>query len=398
MQDNQSTEASNWLGDAGINIEGSEQFRANILHDLGVFVGRFQPVHDGHLFCIREGLKHARYLMIVIGSAENARRPDFLPFTAHERQEMITLALTPEERERVIFKHSVDLGNNTLWVEQVQGLAEEAAKEVGLTDPRITLVGHAKDNTSHYLKLFHMWNSVAVPAHSELSATQIRHIYFDRNREAVENWLKTNGKYMMPVEVVSWLQRFMKNDTYQLLADEWATALDTRASWDKAPYPPTFITLDGCIFQAGHVLLVERRAMPGKGQWALPGGFLDQHEYLLDGCIREIREETKLKVPESVLRGSLVHTQVFDAPYRSMRGRTVTHCFGFHLQPKPPVRIEGESKEDYAVRVREALALPKVKGSDDAAKAKWWPLHKVRRDMMFEDHYLIIQTMKSKIS
>lgn len=397
MQDN-TTAVPHWLDDADSkNIEDTPP-RVNIAHDLGVFVGRFQPVHNGHLFCIREGLKHARYLMIVIGSANAARRPDFLPFTAQERQEMITLALTPEERERVIFKHSEDLGNNTLWVEQIQGLAEEAANELGLVDPSITLVGHAKDNSSHYLKLFRMWHSVSVPAHSELSATTIRLIYFERNRDAVSRWLETNGKYMMPEEVIGWLTNFMKTATYQLLVDEWATALDTRASWDKAPYPPTFITLDGCLFQSGHVLLVERKAMPGKGQWALPGGFLDQHEYLLDGCIREIREETKLKVPESVLRGSLVHSQVFDAPYRSMRGRTVTHCFAFHLQPKPPVRENGESNEAYSARVNEALALPKVKGSDDAAKAKWWPLNKVRRDMMFEDHYMIIQTMKSKIS
>lgn len=396
MQNN-TTSTHDPLGDADNVIIEDKKPLVDVIHDLGVFVGRFQPVHDGHLFCIREGLKHVRYLMIVIGSANSARRPDFLPFTAQERQEMITLALTPEERERVIFKHSEDLGNNTLWVEQVQGLAEEAATELGLVNPSITLVGHAKDNSSHYLKLFRMWHSVAVPAHSELSATTIRYIYFENNREAVSKWLETNGKYMMPEAVVGWLLNFMKTDTYQLLVDEWATALATRASWDKAPYPPTFITLDGCIFQSGHVLLVERKAMPGKGQWALPGGFLDQHEYLLDGCIREIREETKLRVPESVLRGSIFHTQVFDAPYRSMRGRTVTHCFGFHLQPKAPSRESGESMEDYSARVREALALPKVKGSDDAAKAKWWPLNKVRRDMMFEDHYLIIQNMKSKL-
>lgn len=371
-------------------------------YDLAVFIGRFQPFHDGHMFCVRTALTHSRFLLIVIGSANEARRPDVLPFTAQERQRMIEACLTNEEKSRIIFKHSEDVGNIEIWSEQVQGLAAEAIEELYLYTakggPKITLIGHSKDKSSYYLKSFSMWDSVAVPAHSELSATQIRKIYFSDKPDHVRAWLNSEGRRLMPGMVVDYLQDFMNTAHYANMVAEWQTALATRASWDAAPYPPTFITLDGCLIQAGHVLLVERKAMPGRGQWALPGGFLEQDEYLIDGCIRELREETKLKVPEAVLRGSLVATQVFDAPFRSMRGRTVTHCFLFHLQPRAPERYKNETDEEYSVRLREALALPKVKGMDDAAKAKWWPLDKVRRDMMFEDHYQIIQTMKAKIS
>ncbi len=372
-------------------------------YDLAVFIGRFQPFHNGHLFCVRTALQHSRFLMIVIGSANDARRPDVLPFTAQERQRMIEACLTEDEKSRIIFKYSEDVGNTPIWVEQVRGLAEEAIEELGLYalpgGPKVTLVGHSKDNSSYYLKAFGTtgWDSVSVPAHSELSATDIRLVYFAPHADKVRGWLNTEGRKIMPGQVVNWLQDFMNTGTYENLVAEWQTALATRRSWDAAPYPPTFITLDGCVIHAGHVLLVERKAMPGKGQWALPGGFLEQDEYLLDGCLRELREETKLKVPDAVMRGSLVTSQVFDAPYRSMRGRTVTHCYLFHLQPKAPERNKGETDAEYSVRLREALAHPKVKGMDDAAKAKWWPLDKVRRDMMFEDHYLIIQTMKAKI-
>ena len=62
----------------------------------------------------------------------------------------------------------------------------------------------------------------------------------------------------------------------------------------------------------------------------------------------EVFEETKIKVPEKVIRGSIKEMKNFDAIERSARGRTITHAFKIVLQ-------DGE--------------LPKVKGSDDAEKA-----------------------------
>jgi bifunctional NMN adenylyltransferase/nudix hydrolase len=76
-----------------------------------------------------------------------------------------------------------------------------------------------------------------------------------------------------------------------------------KESWKAAPFPPTFVTVDAVVVQSGHVLLVKRKAMPGAGLWALPGGFLNQEETLLDGAIRELKEETKIKVPVPVLKG-----------------------------------------------------------------------------------------------
>ena len=69
-------------------------------------------------------------------------------------------------------------------------------------------------------------------------------------------------------------------------------------------------------------------------------------ERLLDACIRELREETKIKVPGPILKGSIKRQSVYDDPYRSARGRTLTHGFYIELEP--------------------SAELPKVKGSDDA--------------------------------
>jgi bifunctional NMN adenylyltransferase/nudix hydrolase len=145
-----------------------------------------------------------------------------------------------------------------------------------------------------------------------------------------------------------------------------------KEAWKAAPFPPTFMTVDAVVVQSGHILLVKRGDMPGKGLWALPGGFLNQGETMLDGAIRELKEETKIKVPVPVLKGSIKDSKTFDAPHRSQRGRTITQAFYIDL---------GFDER-----------LPKVKGSDDAEKAFWVPLNEVvaQRDKFFEDHFHII--------
>jgi bifunctional NMN adenylyltransferase/nudix hydrolase len=119
--------------------------------------------------------------------------------------------------------------------------------------------------------------------------------------------------------------------------------------------------------------MVERKARPGKGLLALPGGFVDGSEKLMDACLRELREETRLKIPAAVLKGSIKNDQVFDDPHRSARGRTITHAFYIELAPNKQ--------------------LPKVKGGDDAKHAMWVPLADLDPTTIFEDHYFIIKEL-----
>ena len=56
-----------------------------------LFVGRFQPFHNGHIHAIGEILEESDELIIVVGSAQMSHEPDN-PFTAGERLEMIRLA------------------------------------------------------------------------------------------------------------------------------------------------------------------------------------------------------------------------------------------------------------------------------------------------------------------
>ena len=58
----------------------------------GLFVGRFQPFHLGHLDAIEATLERVEELIIVVGSGEYSHS-DKNPFTAGERVEMIRAAL-----------------------------------------------------------------------------------------------------------------------------------------------------------------------------------------------------------------------------------------------------------------------------------------------------------------
>ena len=118
------------------------------------------------------------------------------------------------------------------------------------------------------------------------------------------------------------------------------------------------------------MLVVRRRVHPGRGLIALPGGSLHQDERVVDGMLRELREETGVKVPRPVLEGSTAASQVFDAPERSARGRVITHAYLIQLK---------------------AGALPAVCGADDADRAFRLSLADLHAPVenCFEDHVQI---------
>lgn len=329
------------------------------VRDALVFIGRFQPFHNGHKAVIDAALQQAKEVVIVVGSsfaARNIRNP----FTFSERKDMIK-SVFPTDRVKVVPVSDYPYDDNK-WINAIQRIVDETvphAKDVGL-------IGHSKDSTSYYLNIFRDWKDhVEVPDVGGINATDIRKViltpmdYTDFEELA----------YIMPDATLSCMSGILGKPEFKVIRQEYEMVKRYKEAWKAAPFPPTFMTVDAVVIQSGHILLVKRGDMPGKGQWALPGGFLNQDETMLDGAIRELKEETKIKVPVPVLKGSIKTSKTFDAPNRSARGRTITQAFLIDLGV-------GE--------------LPKVKGSDDAEKAFWVPFKDVKQEKMFEDHFHII--------
>lgn len=357
--------------------------------DYGVFIGRFAPVHGyvadncedfpsnitGHVKVMMEALEQCDYLIVVVGSnniAPNTRTP----FTAEERAHMIRLATNNDPR--IILASAGDHPyDDNLWAGGIQAAVEDAILEHTLAFPdftykgwrdykyRIALAGMHKDETSYYLNMFPQWsNSIAImPGTVEgeiLSSTGIRNKLFNGELAYEKNIHPDVKRYifeLMEEESERWAR----------LKSDWNYEQKYESLWGKGPHT----TVDTIVIQAGHILLIQRGNEYGNGLWALPGGFVNR-ERVRNAAIRELREETKLKVVDKILYGSIQFAKVYDDPWRSLRSHIITHV--------------------HKIVLNNVGGLPEVMGADDAKKAKWVPISKLKelRGQFFEDHSHII--------
>ena len=113
-------------------------------------------------------------------------------------------------------------------------------------------------------------------------------------------------------------------------------------------YPRPAVTADCVVITREtdpKVLLIERGHEPFKGCWAFPGGFMNMDETTEQCAVRELKEETGLKITDIQQLGA------YSKVNRDPRGRTITVAYlAFVDEPLP------------------------VKGQDDAANAQWFSI------------------------
>lgn len=350
-------------------------------YDTIVYIGRFQPFHNAHLETVKKALQLSKRVIISVGSH---KRPRTLknPWSAEERVNQIRQALRtelgeeqgwtdkPQEFERrirftMVRDHMYD---DNKWAAEI---GSKAIEEGASQDRKTCLIGHYKDDSSYYLDMFPQWDSYRVENFWGLNSTDVRKEMFE------EKYVNPDTKIPNSIyeDITNWIVMSEFADT---LRDEYAFnnryREDHRFRNTTIKYQPTAVTADTVVIKSGHVLMIKRGFFPGKGLWALPGGFVNCNETIQNAALRELKEETRIQVDKVLLQDKIVHAKIFDHPKRSERIRTITHAYLINLGPGP---------------------LPVIKAGDDASGAHWvriMDLHEVESNT-FEDHYDILMNM-----
>lgn len=136
-------------------------------------------------------------------------------------------------------------------------------------------------------------------------------------------------------------------------------------------WPRAMVSCDALVFAVTesktHVLLIKRGHYPFKGQWAIPGGYIEMEEELHNTAVRELEEETGLigvELKQLITMGTIG---------RDPRGRMITVVFW---------GITDKTLD--------------VKGGDDAAEAKWFDIEYLPKNLAF-DHEQVLEMAIKKL-
>ena len=134
-------------------------------------------------------------------------------------------------------------------------------------------------------------------------------------------------------------------------------------------YPRPALSSDIVVFSYNKsrllVLLIERKYMPFKGRWALPGGFVDMEETAEECAYRELNEETGLEIK------NLTQLVTASTLGRDPRGRTVSVFFYGFIN----------------------YDIANIKAGDDAKNAQWFQANKPP-SLAFDHNEIILIALK----
>ena len=122
------------------------------------------------------------------------------------------------------------------------------------------------------------------------------------------------------------------------------------------------------LFNKGKMILLARRGVePAKGQWDIPGGFVNPNESAEEAVVREALEETNLRVGIKEYLGSIPDV------YGFRKTPTLNLCYLVEI-------IEGE-----------------LRANSDVAALEWFLIDKIPEQMAFRHHTVAIQLLKEKL-
>ncbi len=130
------------------------------LSKIVLFVGRFQPLHKGHMIVINRLSKGYKMVKIGIGSAQYSHTKNN-PFTAKERKAMLKQALKASKIKNYRLFLIPDTNNNSKWVAHVKKITKTFSI-VYSGNPLVLYLMKQKHITTKKIKLIKPYSSTKI--------------------------------------------------------------------------------------------------------------------------------------------------------------------------------------------------------------------------------------------
>jgi len=133
----------------------------------------------------------------------------------------------------------------------------------------------------------------------------------------------------------------------QSKSDNFKEFINWYRNQEDKKYPKPSVTADALIYTYENnqlkLLLIKRKYHPFKDCYCFPGGFTNENESVEQCVIREIDEETNIKVNPSAIQ----QVHFFSKKDRDLRAWIMTQAFNVFIYPSPSIQA-GDDADDAA--------------------------------------------------
>lgn len=165
---------------------------------IALYLGRFQPMHKGHLEVIKRILKRHDELIIVIGSAQ-AKREHQNPLSAKERKDLVKKVLEGHNdvgtEKKISVKELKDTSSNQRWIKDLEKFSFDVIYTSNPLVEILSLKSSLKKNKDY--EIINTKKLLGLSPKSKVSATQVRKLISQE---------KKLWKRKVPKEVIEYLE------------------------------------------------------------------------------------------------------------------------------------------------------------------------------------------------
>jgi bifunctional NMN adenylyltransferase/nudix hydrolase len=331
--------------------------KKNYSYDFCVFIGRFQPFHKGHQHTVKIALQQSKKLIVVLGSYRLAPAPR-VPWDACDRKKMILAAFEKAQHQRFLFVFVRDrLHCEDLWKQNILG---EISKHTS-TQQKIALIGHCKDSSSFYLKMFPNWDFIETNNYKNIHATDFRENFF----------LQKNSLSLykdIPDGTAKWLRKYQKTKSFQNIKDQFL--------WISKKRDQDVVICSAFVFCGRYILLVKRQTPLCQNLWSLPEIVSLGQESLLKLSLQAVQKETCFQWMEK-LESCYCAEAYFECAENSSLGRQRKYVFCYKwADPLLPEVFPGQEIKNVEWILLDDLYLREHEMYSDTFQMITWFLQK----------------------